>query len=206
MVHSPTDCLACMPHELARLAMTDDALQRRWLALPRRRFEAGATLLRGGDPAAAVWLIERGLARFYFLAADGTERNKSFHAESMWIAGGLPPLVAPSAYTIEALEPLSVVELSYPELALCQRDFPAVGPVLADALACVFARQSAREAELLTLDAAERYRRFLAEQPLMAARLPLHHVASYLGITNVALSRIRQRLGLGDARRRTAHS
>jgi CRP-like cAMP-binding protein len=78
--------------------------------------------------------------------------------------------------------------------------------VLADALACVFARQSAREAELLTLDAAERYRRFLAEQPLMAARLPLHHVASYLGITNVALSRIRQRLGLGDARRRTAHS
>ena len=199
---SSTDCLACMPVELGRLMNSDPTMLQRWLALPRRSCAPGATLLRAGDPADTVWLVEEGLVRFYFLDESGTECNKSFHAEGAWIAGGMPPLVRPAPYTIEALEPSRVVVLPYVELALLQRAFPAVQSLLADALACVFARQSAREAQLLTQDAAQRYRQFLAEQPAVAARLPLHQVASYLGITNVALSRIRQRLGMGDARRR----
>lgn len=199
---SSLDCLACVPAELARSIAADDALLQRWKALPRRRFEAGATLVRIGEASTTLWLIERGLVRFYFLSAEGQERNKSFHAEGAWIASGLPPHVAPSPYAIEALEPVSAVELSYAELAACQRAFPAVQPVLAEVFACSFARQAAREAELLMQDAAQRYRCFLAERGAVAARLPLHHVASYLGITDVALSRIRRRLGLGDARRR----
>ncbi|MCW7540982.1 Crp/Fnr family transcriptional regulator [Aquabacterium sp. A7-Y] len=207
MVHCPdpqplVSCLACTPTELARLTSSDPALLRRWQALPRRILAAGASLLRTGDLADTVWLIEAGLVRFYFLSQNGIERNKSFHAEGAWIAGSMPPLVSASPYTIEALEPSRVVALSYVELRALQREFPLAEPLLADALACVFARQSAREAQLLTQDAAQRYRQFLAEQPTVAARLPLHHVASYLGITNVALSRIRQRLGMGDARRR----
>ena len=194
-------CVACTPAEFTRLIAADAALAQRWRELPRRRYAAGESLLRIGEPAAQAWLIERGLVRFYFLSEQGVERNKSFHAEAAWIGGGMPPQVTPSPYGIEAVEPVDVVELSYAELTRCLDDFPASQPVLMGALAWTFARQSAREEQLLTQDATQRLQSFLAEQPDIARRLPLHHVASHLGITNVALSRIRQRIGLGDGRR-----
>ena len=192
-----------MPAALAQAVGGDAKLLQRWQALPRRRFAAGTVLTRIGEPASRLWLVERGLVRFYFLGADGTERNKSFHAEGAWIGGGMPPREVPAPYAIEALEPLSAVELSYTALAECLREFPAVQPLLDEGLACTFVRQAQRQAELLMHDAAERYRRFLEEPGSLAPRLPLHHVANYLGITNVALSRIRRRLGLADARRRS---
>jgi CRP-like cAMP-binding protein len=46
----------------------------------------------------------------------------------------------------------------------------------------------------LLLNATQRYQLFLRDHGPLAERLPLHHVASYLGVTNVALSRIRGRL------------
>ena len=203
MVHfTPPDCLACAPAEFARAVAADAALTAAWESLPRRHFAAGTALLRIGEPASKVWLIQRGLVRFYFLSAEGTERNKSFHTEGAWIGGGMPPRIVPGSYAVEALEDVDVVELSFDALDDCMRRFPAVRPMLEEALSWVFARQSMREAELLTLDAATRYQRFLSDYAHLATRLPLHHVASHLGITNVALSRIRSRLGLTDARRR----
>lgn len=197
MVHSrPADCTACLPEALARVIAADPALARRWQSLPQRSLEAGETLLRIGEPARHVWWVRQGLLRFYFLSAEGLERNKSFHAEGAWVGSGVPLRSTPSAYAIEALEATEVLELSYPSLEDVIACFPAIEAVHADALVWTFSEQVAREAELLSEDAASRYTRFLRERPALAARLPLHHIASHLGITNVALSRIRRRLGL----------
>jgi hypothetical protein len=43
-------------------------------------------------------------------------------------------------------------------------------------------------------DSAGRYRLFLREQPEIAGRVPLGHLASYLNITPQSLSRIRRQL------------
>jgi CRP-like cAMP-binding protein len=197
----PAACDACTPAELAGFMASDARLARRFAEWPRRRFAKGQSLLRIGESAQQFWLIERGLARMYFISPDGVERNKSFHFEGAWIGGGLPPQPAPSPYAIGAVEPVEAIELSFTELAACLHDFPALQPVLMGALSWTFSRQSAREEQLLTQDASQRYLGFIEANPDLARRLPLHHVASYLGITNVALSRIRQRLGFGDARR-----
>jgi len=197
MVHfRPADCVACMPQALAQVVAADPALSAHWNALPQRELPAGTTLLRLGETPAHLWWIRKGLVRFYFLTADGVERNKSFHAEGAWIGSGLPPRAAPSLYAIEALEDVEVLELSYTALTDVLRRFPAVEAVHAEAVCWTFTQQVAREAELLSEEPSARYVRFLREQPGLAARLPLHHVARHLGITNVALSRIRTRLGL----------
>ena len=52
-----------------------------------------------------------------------------------------------------------------------------------------------REAEFLLDDATVRYVRFGEQYPDLEKRITQYHVASYLGITNVALSRIRKKLG-----------
>ena len=51
-----------------------------------------------------------------------------------------------------------------------------------------------REYEFLIHSPADRYLAFCKDHPALAERLPDYHLASYLGITNVSLSRIKSRI------------
>lgn len=55
----------------------------------------------------------------------------------------------------------------------------------------LYLQKTLREHEMLTQRADERYRRFREAHPDLEARVSQHHVASYLGITPVHLSRLR---------------
>jgi hypothetical protein len=84
------DCLACQA-PLQHLLETDPTLAPLWQSLARLRFAAGETVLPMGAAAASVWWVEHGVVRLYFVAADGRERNRSFHAKGTWVSGGIPP-------------------------------------------------------------------------------------------------------------------
>lgn len=47
---------------------------------------------------------------------------------------------------------------------------------------------------MLAEDATERYRNFFTKFPTLANRIPLSYLASYLGITQSSLSRIRRNI------------
>jgi CRP-like cAMP-binding protein len=51
-----------------------------------------------------------------------------------------------------------------------------------------------REKEFLLDSLETRYRRFLKDYPSLTDRIPQYHIASYLGVTDVALSRIRKKI------------
>jgi len=51
-------------------------------------------------------------------------------------------------------------------------------------------------AGFLLFDAEKRYTLFLQEQPNLDQRIKQNMIASYLGITNVALSRVRKKMGI----------
>ena len=199
-MHPSRACLACQPSALQALVQSEPALTALWRALPRRSFKPGAELQRLGEPSTRCWLIEGGLVRFYYLSEHGVERNRSFHALDTWVGGSMPPLVLASPCTIEALEPSQTVELAYSTLQKWHRDFPQVQPLLDDAMGYLFTQQARREAALLTLSPEARYQAFLQTDSALVTRLPIHHVASYLGISHVSLSRIRARLGMVQAR------
>jgi hypothetical protein len=55
-------------------------------------------------------------------------------------------------------------------------------------------KKTSREAGFLLDSAEQRYKSFLEQEPELVRRLPLYHIASFLGITDVALSRIRRRI------------
>ncbi len=198
-------CAACTPLLDALLA-GESSLLELWARLPRRTLSPGQRLFVVGDTVAGVWRVEKGLMRLLYESPDGEERNRSFHREGQWVGAGFPPVAAISAFSAEALERCELVALTYEQLRQAQAASQAVGQMLTDALAHVFAETARRESSLLMLDAAARYEAFRKESPELEARVALHHVAAYLGITNVALSRIRRRLGLSSPRRhRSGH-
>ena len=57
-------------------------------------------------------------------------------------------------------------------------------------------KKERREASFLIMSARQRYEQFLLEFGSEADDIPLKHVAMYLGITDVSLSRIRKEMGL----------
>lgn len=194
------DCLACAPQLLGMLDQHPQ-LAELWQALPRQTYLANQQLLAPRQLVDRSWFIVSGLVRVVHLSEQGLERNAAFHAEGSWVGWGTPPYATPSPVTIVALEPTVALELRYAVLRRWQSDLPVVQEILSDAIRAVLERSAQREAELLLLDAGERYKLFRQQRAALVPRIPLHHVASYLGITNVALSRIRARMGLVQARR-----
>jgi CRP-like cAMP-binding protein len=158
-------------------------------------FDTGEHLHRAGTLANQVFFICSGLVRFYYVTEDGREHNKSFAMEHQF-AGALQRSThpEPSRFYIQALEPTTTLAISLVGL----RHLFATSLVWANVgrlyMETVAVRKARREGEFLLDSAAARYERFLAEEPGLAKRLPLYHVASYLGITDVALSRIRRRM------------
>jgi CRP-like cAMP-binding protein len=197
----PSDCTVCQPPALEALVQSEPRLASLWRTLPRRQFSAGALLQRAGASSTHCWQLRSGLVRLFYLNEQGTERNRSFHGPGKWVAGSPPPLALPSPYAIEALTPVEVVELPYADLQQLQGAFPHVGTALREALGYVFQQNAWREAELLSHPPEVRYQAFLAAHGDLAPLLPQHHVASYLGISPVSLSRIRARLGMVEQSR-----
>lgn len=193
------DPLACRPllEHLAGAALPA------WEGFARgvqlRRLPAGATLFDAGVPWPWLGVVRRGLVKLVYLKADGSERIKSFIAEGGFFASlaGLAP-GGRTSFAAVAMEPLEVELLGYDALRELGDRHIAWQRALRAGIEHYGARKEKRERELLTLTAIDRYRLFLDEEAALAARIPQKDLALYLGVTPVALSRIRGRIARGS--------
>lgn len=174
--------------------LPEDALVAGERLLRVRRLRAGEHLLVADrDPATDVVFVVRGILREYFLVPDGTERTKAFVVEGQ-VSGSLADLLSgePSRANIVAEEPARVLCAAYGEL----KQLGARHAVWADfgrqMTAALLQHKARREYELLALDAAGRYEAFRERSEGLEARVKAKHVASYVGITPVHLSRLRR--------------
>lgn len=172
-----------------------------WSAAERlfcfRCFAPGEHIIEAGELVTELGFLLAGLARYYYLTPEGKEFNKSF-VQAGQVVSSVSSLVAgkPAPFYIQALESCECLFLGYEKLcALCEtdRNWERLARCLLEQLVI---KKEGREADFLLLSAPERYEKFLVEYADVAARIPNYHIASYLGITEVALSRIRKRLGL----------
>lgn len=191
-----TGCTLCQPAALEQLLRSHPQASAHWQSLPRVQLAGAQILLRSGEAVGHCWWIEQGLLRSYYLDPHGVESNRAFHGAGDWVGHGLPPVDAISEHYLEALEPSTLVEMSYATLRALLAQYPALQALLNEAHTSLLAAQSRREASLLGHTPAQRYQAFRASHAHLQDRIPLHHVARYLGISNVSLSRIRARLGL----------
>lgn len=159
-----------------------------------RQFEAGEHLVRAGTRATYAFWLQSGVCREYFVTLDGHEFNKAFVVSGQF-GGSLYDLInqGPSTVSIEFLKPSSGWLVHFGQLQALREQHPDLDHLCYRFTEQLFLKKSRREFELLTLDAAERYQRFLEYYPDLENSVPLYHIASYLGITPEALSRIRKK-------------
>jgi len=169
-----------------------DALQ----ALFRpRTHEKGEVLLAQGGRWDTVYAVESGTLRMHLIARDGKDFNKNFHE-----AGALVlPITAemerePALFAISALERSVVWQARVPEFRARLTALGRWEPLRTALLERLVGDKLRREHDLLTLDGTARYLRLCRERPSLAAKVPVAQLASFLGLTDVSLSRIRRRL------------
>lgn len=150
-----------------------------------------SSLLKVGEVARRFFFIAKGIGRVFYIK-KGHDVTDYFATDNQFI-GGVESLFTyqPSHKGIEVLEDSEVYALNYPEfelLCLRHHDIERVGRKLA-----VFAFLSIqrRVESIRFLSLRERYFELEKQHPGITNRVPLKHIASYLGATQVSISRIR---------------
>ncbi|HNW61716.1 MAG TPA: Crp/Fnr family transcriptional regulator [Piscinibacter sp.] len=160
-----------------------------------RTWRAGEVLMQQGVSWTDAFFIERGLLRVHTLESDGRDYSKSFWPEGTMVLPLTPQMQEqPSSFMVSAVEATRAWQAPWAQFRDAL-DARALWQSLCNLmLARLLDQKQQREHTLLALDGRERYLRLCQQQPDVAKRVPLVHLASYLGLTDVSLSRIRRQI------------
>ena len=153
----------------------------------------GDYFLKEGEKPHNFAFIYQGLFRITYLHEKGKEFTKGFFPENTFISS-YSALIQnrESHFSIEALEDSTIIVIDYNGFKKLFENHICWHKVLIALLEKAFCKKEEREREFLLFDAAARYENFQKEYPNLKDRIKQHVLASYLGITPVALSNIRK--------------
>jgi CRP-like cAMP-binding protein len=159
----------------------------------------GAHLFDIGDKVKEFYFLVQGLARYYYISESGKEFNKSFaekpgHLLSSISSVSMKEEVSP--FGVKTLSELTVLCISYEDFRALAAKHPAWNDLMLRIYERLIVKKERREADFLLLSAKERYLKFLNDYSMIESAVANYHIASYLGITEVALSRIRKEMKL----------
>lgn len=154
-----------------------------------RSLKRKAYFLRAGEVATDICFICSGLLRLFYLTEDGQEYNRGFVSENHFCSAHASAILKePSRFSIQAMEPTELIVLK--QDTLLRNPFWRELQLLN--IEQMFLKKEKKEAQFLLDSPKDRYLSFLQDHPGIASRISDHHIASYLGITPVHLSRIKK--------------
>jgi CRP-like cAMP-binding protein len=160
----------------------------------RRGYNKGDVIFSQGELCKDLYFIEKGLVKVFYLTPDGREFVKSFIAENDFITSLRSLMLGEmSTFTVICLEPSCVMQLDFQRLLSLTTTDIEISNSLNEALFQLAIKKERREYEFLCLSAQKRYQLFTERSPHLVERVNQADIARYLGITPVALSRIRHR-------------
>ena len=154
---------------------------------------ARTTLLEEGKISRAIFFIEKGCLRTwvnnngkgittqFFFEGDSVSSFESFRTKK------------PSLYSIESLEPCVLRTVSQEDFQILVEQNPEVKQQVEEHLFNRFFQAQQLFYSYLKNNPQQRYEELIKQHPEIVLRVPQHYIASYLGITAVSLSRIRNR-------------
>ncbi|MFT5834596.1 MAG: CRP-like cAMP-binding protein [Cognaticolwellia sp.] len=157
-----------------------------------KTFSKGEVLIRQGENVNKIYFVTDGCIRSYCIDKNGKEHTLQFAIKNWWISDYIAIHNDESAtLTVECLKESSVIEFNAKELNKMFALFPEYEYFQRKLLERHVVSLHKRILNQLQLTASERYDLFLKQYPDIEQHARNYHIASYLGITQESLSRIR---------------
>ncbi|MCW2259760.1 MULTISPECIES: Crp/Fnr family transcriptional regulator [Sphingobacterium] len=159
----------------------------------RQEVPAKTILLQEGEISRTMFFIEKGCLRTwvnndgreittqFFFEGDKVSSIESFRTNQL------------SLYSIESLEPCILQTISQQDFQNVLENLPEIKEEMQEHLFRRLLQSQKIFYSYLKNTPQQRYQELIEEYPHIIQRIPQHYIASYLGITSVSLSRIRNR-------------
>lgn len=157
-----------------------------------KKVPKGLVLIREGQPVNKIFFVTEGCLRSYCTDKNGKEHTLLFAIKNWWISDYIA--IHNNEYatlTVECLTESSIIEFNAKELNGMLTLFPEYEPFQRYILERHVVSLQKRILNQLQLSASERYDLFLEQYTDIEQNTRNYHIASYLGMTQESLSRIR---------------
>jgi CRP-like cAMP-binding protein len=180
-------------HVLRSVEMSEEDFDHGTNLMIPKRLRKRQYLLQAGDVCKCVAFVSRGCLRLYSLDDLGKEHIQRFAVEGWWMTDSVSyQAQEPAANNIDALEDSELLLIDRISQEKLVATIPKWGEYLRLELENTIKDALLRISDFVSLSSEDRYKNFIRTYPDLVQRIPLHQIASYLGITPQSLSRIRR--------------
>ena len=159
------------------------------------KIENKEIILKSGSISKKAFLIIKGAARGYIVNEDGVEKNIVLRSEGIFVADvWLIYKNEPQRYTFEAIGETHLLMIDVKKFEVLANTNQKIMNLYLNILKEAVLMLSYRVESMITMSNEERYLDLLKMNPQFLKSAYLKHVANYLGITPVSLSRIIHRV------------
>lgn len=160
------------------------------------------TLLKGeqfvkvGQVAKSFYIIKSGVIRAFIIDEKGKEHTKTIYTDKS-TTGNLNSLITktPSKLIYECLTDCEVLECNYESFYKLSESNHELSIFHYKVLEHIYIREEKKILEIAVLNATQRYDELRKRLPNIDNLINQYHIASYLNITPVQLSRVRKNYG-----------
>ena len=161
-----------------------------FIAIPKNEF-----FLREGKVCNDYLFLDKGFMRAYAIDTEGDDITTNFYWEGQVVFEVASFFNrTKSKENIQALDDCEGWSITYEQLNMLFHTLPEFREFGRHILVMGFAALKARMLGMITEKAEDRYAALMLSQGEILQHAPLKHIASYLGVTDTSLSRIRKEL------------
>ncbi len=168
----------------------------KFLSLVRlKKFKKGDSIAKVNQIPNDIYILTEGIIRSFYTDENGKEYIR--HLFTPYRAtGALAALILkkPSKLSYDCLSDCEVYAINFKEFKALTLDDKRISNLYSSILEIIFITLESKIYDLSVLDATERYLKLKKHIPNIENLIPQYHIASYLNITPVQLSRIRKKI------------
>jgi len=185
------------PEMIEKLINTIEEDEDKWSQfqnfLIEKEVDSKTVLLHEGEISNNIYFIRKGCLREWF-NKDGKDITFQFFFEGQPVAS-IDSFInqKPSLFTIESIEPSIILSIEKADFEILLNTYPEFKTGFQDFIFQRFGNYGQLFLSRIKDSPQERYEDLFKNHPEIIKRVPQHYIASFLGITPISLSRIRNR-------------